>query len=247
MMIKPAPAATVATMPRQRAAVANLTEDFCRNSDAILRLAMRSLFERLNDLCEGALAVDAQARIVWINEKYVATLGLNSAEEALGREVEEVIPNSLMREVVRTGQPILLDIMQFGEQSLVVTRMPLQDDSGHVIGAIGFVLYDRLHYLKPLVAKFARLQMELADAQRKLVEKRRPRYTLSSFVGSSAPCLEVKRQARRAAQQVSSAVKGISTPTRRTRSRCCARAASGHAAALTSAPINSRRPMMTGM
>ncbi|HXX85368.1 MAG TPA: sigma 54-interacting transcriptional regulator [Casimicrobiaceae bacterium] len=162
---------------------------------------MRSLFERLNDLCEGALAVDAQARIVWINEKYVATLGLRSAREALGREVEEVIPNSLMREVVRTGQPILLDIMQFGEQSLVVTRMPLQDEGGKVIGAIGFVLYDRLHYLKPLVAKFAKLQMELADAQRKLVENRRPRYTLSSFVGSSAACLEVKRQARRAAQQ----------------------------------------------
>jgi transcriptional regulator with PAS, ATPase and Fis domain len=201
-MIKTASTGARATiLPRQRATAANLTEDFLRNSDAILCLAMRSLFERLNDLCEGALAVDAQARIVWINEKYVATLGLRSAEEALGREVEEVIPNSLMREVVRTGQPILLDIMQFGAQSLVVTRMPLQDDSGKVIGAIGFVLYDRLHYLKPLVAKFARLQMELADAQRKLVEQRRARYTLSSFIGNSAACLEVKRQARRAAQQ----------------------------------------------
>ena len=204
MMTKTARAeAQAILLPRQRRenGEVDLSEDFFRNSDAILRLAMRSLFERLNDSCEGALAVDARARIVWINQKYVATLGLKSAEEALGREVEEVIPNSLMREVVRTGQPILLDIMQFGEQSLVVTRMPLQDEGGKVIGAIGFVLYDRLHYLKPLVAKFARLQMELADAQRKLVEKRRPRYTLSSFVGNSAACLEVKRQARRAAQQ----------------------------------------------
>src|SRR5207253_3490780 len=83
----------------------------------------------------------------------------------------------------------------------VVTRMPLQDSLGKVIGAIGFVLYDRLHYLKPLVAKFARLQMELAAAQRKLVENRRARYTLSSFVGTSPACLEVKRQARRAARQ----------------------------------------------
>ena len=37
--------------------------------------------------------------------------------------------------------------------------------------------------------------------QRKLVENRRPRYTLSSFIGNSPACLEVKRQARRAAQQ----------------------------------------------
>ena len=190
-----------AVLTRALASSTSLTDDFVKNSDTILRLAMQSLFERLNSLCEGAIAVDEHARIVWINSKYIATLGLNSAQEALGREIEEVIPNSLMREVVRTGQPILLDIMEFGAQPLVVTRMPLQDAAGKVIGAIGFVLYDRLHYLKPLVAKFARMQLELADAQRKLVENRRPRYTLSSFIGNSPACLEVKRQARRAAQQ----------------------------------------------
>lgn len=197
-------AATISKMrkvPPEHNAATKLSDDFVKNSDAILHLAMQSLFERLDSMCEGALAVDTQARIVWINTKYLATLGLHSAEEALGKEVEEVIPNSLMREVVRTGQPILLDIMDFGTQSFVVTRMPLQDDTGRVIGAIGFVLYDRLQYLKPLVAKFAKMQMELADAQRKLVEDRRPRYTLSSIVGSSPACVEVKRQARRAAQQ----------------------------------------------
>lgn len=157
--------------PRQNAPTA-LTEGFLKNSEAILRLAMRSLFERLNNMCEGAIAVDAQARVVWISDKYLATLGLSSAEDALGKEVEEIIPNSLMREVVRSGQPLLLDIMDFGEQSLVVTRMPILDEDGKVIGAIGFVLYDRVHYLEPLVAKFARLQMELADAQRKLVQSR---------------------------------------------------------------------------
>lgn len=178
-----------------------LTEEFLRDSDAIHKRAMQSLFERLDSLCEGAIAVDKHARIVWINNKYLSTLGVSSAEEALGREVEEVIPNSLMREVIQTGQPILLDIMEFGEQSFVVTRMPLQNEQGEVIGAIGFVLYDRLNYLKPLVAKFAKLQMELIDTKKKLAENRRPKYTLSSFVGSSSACLEVKRQARRAAQQ----------------------------------------------
>ncbi len=178
-----------------------LTEEFLRDSTAIHRLAMQSLFERLDSLCEGAVAVDRQARVVWINEKYLATLGLKSVREALGREIEDIIPNSLMREVVRSGHPILLDIMELGGQSLVVTRMPLQDDQGLVIGAIGFVLYDQLNALKPLVAKFARLQSELAEARRRLAEHRRPKYTFASFIGGSAPCLEVKRQARRAAQQ----------------------------------------------
>jgi transcriptional regulator with PAS, ATPase and Fis domain len=178
----------------------NLTEDFIRDSDTILNLAVRSLFERLDSLCEGAIAVDTQARIVWVNQKYALKLGLNSPEEALGRDVEDVIPNSLLRQVVNTGEPILLDIMEFGDESFVVTRMPLKDENNLVIGAIGFVLYDRLNYLKPLVSKFAKLQSELAKVKKNLVEQRHFKYTLSDFVGSSPPCLEVKRQARRAAK-----------------------------------------------
>src|SRR5258707_1265407 len=54
---------------------------------------------------------------------------------------------------------------------------------------------------KPLVAKFAKLQADLAEARRRLAEHRRPKYTCASFVGGSAAALEVKRQARRAAQQ----------------------------------------------
>lgn len=177
-----------------------ITPDVLKDSESIHRLAMQSLFERLDKLCEGALAVDKDARIVWINEKYAHKLGLGSAVDAIGKEVEAVIPNSLMRQVVRTGEPILLDIMEFGHESFVVTRMPLNDEHGHVIGAIGFVLYDRLQYLKPLVGKFARLQADLATAQKKLAEQRRPKYTFASFIGNSPAALEVKRQARRAAQ-----------------------------------------------
>jgi transcriptional regulator with PAS, ATPase and Fis domain len=178
-----------------------LSDEILRDSAAIHRLAMQSLFERLDSLCEGAVAVDRQARIVWINEKYLATLGLNSAHDALGRQIEEIIPNSLMREVVHSGEPILLDIMELGSQSLVVTRMPLRDEQEQVIGAIGLVLYDQLSTLKPLVAKFATLQAELAEARRRLAERHRPKVTFASFVGGSAAALNVKRQARRAAQQ----------------------------------------------
>jgi transcriptional regulator with PAS, ATPase and Fis domain len=161
---------------------------------------MQTLFERLDSLCEGAIAVDLNARVVWMNDKYAKKLGLKSAGDAVGREVEEVIPNSLMRQVVQSGEPILLDIMEFGDEQFVVTRMPLNDEHGRVIGAIGFVLYDRLQYLKPLVTKFAHMQSELTSAQRRIAEGRRARYTFASLVGASPACVELKRQARRAAQ-----------------------------------------------
>src|SRR5688572_991125 len=167
---------------------------------AIHDRAVRSLFQMLEGICEGSIVVDRGARVVWISEKYLALLGLEAATQALGKPIEDIIPTSLMRHVVETGEPILLDMMDFKSQSFVVTRLPLRDDDGHVTGAVGFVLYDRAQYLKPLVSKFEKLQAELAAAQRALAEQRRPKYTLSSFVGAGAACREVKRQARRAAQ-----------------------------------------------
>src|SRR5258706_1402350 len=169
-------------------------------SDSVRALAMRSLFQRLEALCEGAVAVDLDARIVWINEKYARRAGLACAQEALGYPMEDIIPNSRMREVVQSGQPIVLDIMELAGQHCVVTRLPLHDENGTVLGAVGFVLYDRVEGLKPMLAKVAQLQARLTAVERELSESRRAKYSLASFLGVSTAAAEIKRQARRAAQ-----------------------------------------------
>ncbi len=178
----------------------DMNRELASYAGTIHEQAVRSLFQMLESICEGAVVVDRDARIEWISDKYLTLLGLSSAGDALGKPIEEVIPTSLMRRVVETGEPILLDMMNFRDQSFVVTRLPLRDENDVVTGAVGFVLYDGPQYLKPLVSKFTQLQRELAAAQRALAEHRRPKYTFSSFVGGSPACLEVKRQARRAAQ-----------------------------------------------
>ena len=171
-----------------------------RDYAQIRRLSMQSLFESLETLCEGTVVVDHEARIVWINERYAKRLGASSAAEAIGKPVEEVIPSSLMRQVVRTGQPILLDIMETPGATFVVTRIPIKDEAGRVIGAAGFALFDQVQSLKPLFARFEAMQREIAQAQKRLAEERRSKYTFSNFIGASPVCMEVKRQARRAAQ-----------------------------------------------
>ncbi|WP_235580849.1 sigma 54-interacting transcriptional regulator [Pseudorhodoferax sp. Leaf265] len=163
-------------------------------------LAIRSLFDRLEDLCEGAVAVDMEARVAWINDKYARKVGLDDARAALGRPIEEIIPHSALREVARSGKPIVVDIMPLGAEHVVVTRLPLRDEQGHLAGAIGFVLYERVDGLKPVMAKLQQLQARLQAAERELADNRRARYSLAAFLGTSAPANEVKRQARRAAQ-----------------------------------------------
>ena len=163
--------------------------------------AMASLFEAFDSLCEGTVVVDRDARIVWINERYVARFGVTRAEDAIGKEIEEIIPTSLMREVVRTGRPLLLDILDVNGETFVVTRIPIKDERGETIGAIGFALYDKLQPLQPFYARLHRLQHQLAQTQQHLAAERRAKYTFSNYIGTSPAATQVKQQARRAARQ----------------------------------------------
>ena len=157
---------------------------------------MRALLPHLEQASAGAIAVDADGRIDWINPSYAQLIG-DSPERLVGRPIRDVIPNTRLPETIRTGQAKLLDIMEFLDQQLVVTRLPVVD-GGEVIGGLAFVVYDDLQPLAPLMGKYRRLQEDLAAARRALA-RRSARYSLSDFVGASPAALEVKRRARLAA------------------------------------------------
>ncbi len=86
------------------------------------------------------MLVDRGGRVVWINERYekfLPALGLSGPEAFVGRVVEEVVPNTLIRHVVETGKPILIDLLTNRAGTFVVSRIPLRDESGEAIGALG--------------------------------------------------------------------------------------------------------------
>jgi len=161
------------------------------------------MFETLAHTAMGTLVVDRQHRIVWISEGYKRFLpALGHAEDDfVGRRVEEVVPNTLMAHVIDSGQPMLVDLLTNQAGTFLVSRLPLRDERGTVIGALGMVLLDHPETtMQPLITKFSRLQRELDDARQQLAAQRRPKFTVASFIGASPQAMEVKRQARRVAQ-----------------------------------------------
>jgi len=159
--------------------------------------AIQSVFQCLEQ-SEGTLIVDKDARVVWICERYAARLGVDPVR-ALGQVVEDVIPGSLMRQVLTTGKPHLLDLFHVAGQNFVVIRMPVKDEDGTVVGAVAFALFSDLEPLRPMLEGYSRLQTDLARARQKLAEARRAKYTFSSLIGISPKTMEAKRLGRRAA------------------------------------------------
>jgi transcriptional regulator with PAS, ATPase and Fis domain len=172
------------------------------DADGVLALAARSMFDAFAQAALGMMVVDRAHRIVWISEGYKRFLPALGHDEGdfVGRRVEDVVPNTLMAHVIDTGRPILVDLLSNKAGTFLVSRLPLRDAQGLVIGALGMVLLDHPEStMQPLIAKFSRLQQELDDARAQLAAQRRPRYDITSFIGASAAALDVKRQARRVA------------------------------------------------
>lgn len=184
------------------------TDVLPRDAQSILELAARSMFDLFANASEGMLLVDRQGKVVWINEQYkrfLPALGFERVEDFVGHPVASVVHNTQMHHVIETGKPILIDLLSNRAGTFVVSRIPLRDSLGEVIGALGIVLFDHPETtLQPLITKFAVLQRELDDARRELASQRggqrRTKYTFASFAGASPAVVEVKRLARRAAQ-----------------------------------------------
>ncbi|OYU31306.1 MAG: sigma-54-dependent Fis family transcriptional regulator [Comamonadaceae bacterium PBBC2] len=191
-----------------------LLTDLPKDAQSILNLAARSLFDVFANASEGMLLVDRSGRVVWINDQYrrfLPALGFSREEDFVGQPVSAVVQNTLMHQVLATGKPILIDLLTNKAGTFVVSRYPLRDDAGRVIGALGVVLFDQPQSnLQPLMAKFALMQRELDEARDALAVQRRSnaglrqaKHSFASFVGSSAVVSDLKRLARRAAQSSS--------------------------------------------
>lgn len=185
-----------------------------KDAQSILNLAAKSLFDVFANASEGMLLVDRSGSVVWINDqyrRYLPALGFGSEADFVGQPVASVVQNTQMQRVLETGKPILIDLLTNKAGTFVVSRFPLRDDAGQVIGALGVVLFDQPQSnLQPFLAKFSLMQRELDEARDALAVQRRSgvglrqaRHSFASFIGSSSVVVDLKRQARRAAQSSS--------------------------------------------
>ena len=154
------------------------------------------LMELLASLCQGAIAVDQDANIVWLSDAYRELMGLDANQPVVGEPVTSILPTSYMPRVVKSGKPTFVDLMQINGRWCVVTRLPLRNADNEILGAVGFVFYDDLDSIQPLFDKFARLRRKFEHE--KLL--RPSKYALADLIGESEQMRQLRRQAERAAQ-----------------------------------------------
>lgn len=88
----------------------------------------------LDSIIEGIILVDNQGKVLYVNKNACKLLGLQP--DIIGRPVEEVVKNTRLHIVVRTGVPEI-DQVQHTENAVIITsRIPLRDENGNLLGAV---------------------------------------------------------------------------------------------------------------
>ncbi|WP_246476527.1 sigma 54-interacting transcriptional regulator [Salicibibacter cibi] len=105
---------------------------------------------------EGVAIVDEKGTILLFNESYSRYVGV-SKEEALGRPAADVIENSRLPAVLKTGVPERSQPHRLQGQELVVHRLPIWKN-GQVIGAVGILVYEGISEIRQVLQRMERLQ-----------------------------------------------------------------------------------------
>ncbi len=88
----------------------------------------------LDSLTSGVIAIDCDERIIVINDAAARLMDV-SKEQALGSRMLEVIPNSGLVKVLRTGKPEFGGRQMIGSRTVLTNRSPIMHD-GLMIGAV---------------------------------------------------------------------------------------------------------------
>ena len=155
--------------------------------------AYRLIFENIYN---GIMVTDAEGIITHFNKPYGQFLGLDPAAQ-IGKHCTEVVENTRMHIVAKTGKPEINQTQWIKGQNMVVQRIPIKRD-GKVIAVFGQVMFKDVKDVTKLANKLSLLESKVKHYEEELINLRSTRYTFDSIVGKSRAVRELKTEALKA-------------------------------------------------
>ncbi|MGM0602618.1 MAG: sigma 54-interacting transcriptional regulator [Bacillota bacterium] len=84
---------------------------------------------------DGIISVDKDGKIELFNRAAEKILGLKK-ENIIGKDVEDVIENTRMHHVLKSGEMELNQTQYVGGLTIITNRMPIRNEAGEIIGAV---------------------------------------------------------------------------------------------------------------
>lgn len=161
----------------------------------------RNVREILNTILEivydGITVVDSNGVIIMISKAYAEFLEVDR-EAAIGKHVTEVIENTRMHIVAKTGIAEVAQLQKIKGRYMIATRIPIIKE-GKVQGAVGKVLFRNIKDFNSLYKKVRKIEKDAQIYGGYVKESNSATYSFSNIIGNSKKLEEAKNIARKAA------------------------------------------------
>ncbi len=161
-----------------------------------LKESMKMIEELLDNAYYGMVLVDSEGYIVkWNYEKLFG----KSEAEVLGKHVKDVIENTRLHIVVKTGVKEICDIQEINGTNVITSRIPIfQGDK--VIGAAGTILFKDTNELQLLAKRIRSLEETIDKYKGEVSRMYEARYSFEDIKTHNHKMRELKEIARRVAK-----------------------------------------------
>jgi PAS domain S-box-containing protein len=147
---------------------------------------------------EGLIIVDSEGRILKTNRAYAQFLG-QPAGDLVGRHVTEVVENTRMHIVARTGVPEIAHVQKIRGHEMICNRVPIFEE-GKVVAVVGTIQFQDIDDLFAMTGRFRNLKKELDYYKTELNKQMGARYSFEEIVGRDEQLERVKELARKVAR-----------------------------------------------
>lgn len=147
---------------------------------------------------EGIIVVDRDGIIQTANETYASFVG-QDLENIIGKHVTEIVENTRMHIVARTGKAEIADLQLINGHQMIAHRLPVIVD-GEVVAVVGKVMFQDIDDLFAMNSKFSKLYKELDNFRGEATKRMGAKYSFEHIVGQSKALERVKALGKRVAK-----------------------------------------------
>ena len=165
-------------------------KNILKNDSIILNIIMDTLYD-------GIIAINKEGFITMISKGY-AMIFKKKREDIIGKHITEMVEETRLPRVVKTGQAEIAELLKINSQYLIVSRIPIVKD-GEVIGAIAKIIFKSIKDLNDKHEHINRMKKQLNGLTNNISALNRTTYSFEDIVGEGVLIKSAKRFAEKAA------------------------------------------------
>ncbi len=158
----------------------------------------RKLLNMIEHTYDGLVMVDKDGYVQVFSKAYADFIEINQAS-SIGKHVTEVIPNTRMHIVAKSGVEETAQLQKVGNNYIIVTRTPIYRDK-KLVGAVGKLLFKNIGQFTALFRRLNALEKEVRKYKGEFQDRNKASYSFQHLIGKSKAFIEVIDEAKKAAK-----------------------------------------------